>query len=91
MLNNGGYAIERVLGRDPDVAYNDIADWRYAELPRALGCDWFTARVATLGELDAAMARAAEGPALIEVVTGPMEAPPMVRRLHDGLRALYKG
>jgi hypothetical protein len=32
------------------------AKWRYADLPRALGCgDWVTAGVKTLGELDTAM------------------------------------
>src|SRR5258707_7078684 len=45
VLNNSGYLIERLLCAEPDIAYNDIASWRYAELPHALGCDnWFTAR-----------------------------------------------
>jgi TPP-dependent 2-oxoacid decarboxylase len=48
--------IERALEENPNWTYNDLAPWRYAVLPRALGCaDWFTARVATLRELDAAM------------------------------------
>jgi len=56
VLNNEGYLIERALEENPDWSYNDLAPWRYAELPRALGCaDWFTARVATLGELEDAM------------------------------------
>ena len=59
VLNNDGYMVERALEQDPDWSYNDLARWNYAELPRAMGCaDWFTARVATLGELDAAMAAA---------------------------------
>ena len=53
VLNNSGYLIERLLSKDPEIAYNDIAAWRYTELPQALGCDdWLTARVATCGELD---------------------------------------
>ena len=53
VLNNDGYLIERLLCKDPAIAYNDIARWRYAELPHALGCDgWFTARVTTCEELD---------------------------------------
>jgi indolepyruvate decarboxylase len=45
VLNNNGYLIERLLCKDPEIAYNDVAQWRYAELPHALGCDgWFTAR-----------------------------------------------
>src|ERR1700730_238383 len=50
------YLIERALEENPDWTYNDLAPWKYAELPKALGCaDWFTARVSTLGELDEAM------------------------------------
>jgi indolepyruvate decarboxylase len=86
VLNNSGYLIERLLCADPNIAYNDIASWRYSELPRALGCDdWFTARVATCGELDQALTRAARGDtaAYIEVVTDTYAAPPMAVTLHD--------
>jgi TPP-dependent 2-oxoacid decarboxylase len=47
-------------------------------LPAALGCrGWFTARVTTLGELDAALARAARGEtaSYIEVVGGKLDFP----------------
>ena len=54
--------IERALEENPDWVYNDLAPWDYHTLPAALGCkDWFTAKVATLGELDAALAEAATG------------------------------
>ena len=54
VLNNDGYMVERALEPYPDWSYNDLAKWRYADLPRALGCaDWTTARVETIGELDA--------------------------------------
>lgn len=63
VLNNSGYLIERLLCKDPAIAYNDVAPWRYAELPHALGCDdWFTARVSTCGELDRALATAGRVP-----------------------------
>jgi indolepyruvate decarboxylase len=39
VLNNNGYLIERLLCKDPQIAYNDVAQWHYSELPRALGCD----------------------------------------------------
>ena len=43
VLNNSGYLIERLLCKDPDIAYNNVASWNYAELPHALGCEgWFT-------------------------------------------------
>ena len=55
-LNNQGYLIERLLCKDPMIAYNDLPQWNYAQLPQALGLrNWFTARVTTNGELDAAM------------------------------------
>jgi hypothetical protein len=46
VLNNDGYLIERLLCKDPTIAYNDIAPWHDPELPHAFGCDdWLTARV----------------------------------------------
>ncbi|VIO72967.1 Alpha-keto-acid decarboxylase [Bradyrhizobium ivorense] len=93
VLNNGGYTLERLLCGDPGASYNDIAPWRYAELPRVLGCDgWMTSRVATCGELDQALKRAnsAEGGVYIEVVTAPDEAPPFPLRLRDAATRLYR-
>ena len=92
VLNNSGYLIERLLCEDPNIAYNDIASWRYAELPHALGCDaWFTARVTTCGELDQALQLAAQGDraSYIEVVTDTYAAPPMAVTLHDNIQTLY--
>ena len=70
---------------DPDWVYNDLAPWNYHALPAALGCQgWFTAKVTTLGELDAALARAstAESASYIEVVGGrtdfPRASPPPI-------------
>jgi indolepyruvate decarboxylase len=93
VLNNAGYLIERLLCKNPGDPYNDVAPWRYAELPRVLGCDgWFTARVATCGELDQALATAQSGTtaAYIEVVTDAYAASPLALKLHDSLRSLYK-
>jgi indolepyruvate decarboxylase len=92
VLNNDGYLIERALEEIPDWSYNDLAPWRYAELPRALGCaDWFTARVATLGELDAAMktARDSKSGAYIEVIGGRLDMPPILAFAHSRLENLY--
>jgi indolepyruvate decarboxylase len=93
VLNNDGYLIERLLCKDPAIAYNDIAPWRYTELPHALGCDdWLTARATTCGELDAALSaadRAGTG-VYIEVVTDPYAASPLAMKLHDSLASLYK-
>ena len=92
VLNNEGYLIERALEENPDWSYNDLAPWRYAELPRALGCaDWFAARVTTLGELDAAMkaARESKSGAYIEVVGERMDMPPILAFAHDRLATMY--
>ena len=92
VLNNDGYMIERALEANPDWVYNDLAPWNYHALPAALGCQgWFTAKVATLGELDAALARASTGDSAsyIEVVAGRMDLPPALALAHQRLGALY--
>ncbi len=92
VLNNEGYLIERALEENPDWSYNDLAPWRYAELPFALGCaDWFTARVATLGELEAAMktARDSKSGAYIEIIGGRLDMPPILAFAHGRLANIY--
>ncbi len=92
VLNNAGYLIERLLCKDPAIAYNDIADWRYSELPHALGCEnWYTARVTTCDEFDLALETAenAETGCLIEVVTDAYAASPLALKLHDAVKTLY--
>jgi len=92
VLNNEGYMVERALEANPDWVYNDLAPWNYQALPAALGCQgWFTAKVATLGELDAALARASTGEtaSYIEVVGGRMDFPAGLALAHQRLDALY--
>jgi len=92
VLNNAGYMVERALEEDPDWVYNDLAPWNYHALPAALGCrGWFTAKVTTLGELDAAMARAATGESAcyIEIVAERMDFPAGLAMAHERLDALY--
>ena len=92
VLNNDGYMVERALEPYPDWSYNDLAKWRYADLPRALGCgDWVTARVETLGELDAAMkaARESKAGAYIEIIGGRMDMPKDLAFAHTRLKELY--
>jgi indolepyruvate decarboxylase len=93
LLNNNGYLIERLLCKDPDIYYNDLAQWKYHLLPEALGCDgWFTARVTTCGELDAAMSKAQSNGtgAYIEIITDKYVAPPIPMKLHKDTAALYQ-
>jgi indolepyruvate decarboxylase len=93
VLNNSGYLIERLLCKDPNIEYNDLAQWHYADLPRALGCDdWFTARVTTCGEFDQALKIASQGDrgAYIEVVTDKYAAPPAALKFHESVKTLYR-
>jgi indolepyruvate decarboxylase len=93
VLNNNGYLIERLLCKEPDIAYNDIAQWRYTELPHAFGCDgWLTRRVTTNAELDAALKAASESKAAayIEIVTDKYAASPLARKLGEAVQTLYK-
>ena len=93
VLNNNGYLIERLLCKDPAIAYNDIAQWRYTELPSAFGCDnWTARRVTTNAELDAVLGAASESKTgvYIEVVTDTYAAPPLARKLGEAVQTLYK-
>lgn len=92
VLNNSGYLIERVLCKNADSYFNEIAPWNYQQLPQALGCDgWYTARATTCGELDAALthAQSCGTGAYIEVVTDKYAAPPLAERMHEATRAYY--
>lgn len=92
VLNNAGYMVERALERSPDEEYNDIAPWNYTALPAAFGCkDWFTARAATNGELDAAMEKARKhtGASYIEIVAGRLDYPAGLKILNSRLMEMY--
>jgi indolepyruvate decarboxylase len=92
VLNNDGYLIERLLAKDGESYYNDLAQWHYHKLPEALGCDgWFTARVTTCGELDEAIktAEACGTGAYIEVVTDKYAAAPLAKKYHESIETLY--
>jgi indolepyruvate decarboxylase len=93
VLNNSGYLIERLLCKDPGIAYNDLAPWDYAALPAAFGCkDWITAKVRTCAELDAALEQAAGARTgvYIEVITDPNAASELALKLHDSMKTLYR-
>jgi indolepyruvate decarboxylase len=93
VLNNNGYLIERLLCKNPEIAYNDVAQWRYTELPHALGCDgWFAARVTTCEEFDRALEQAGKTDTgvYIEVVTDTYAASPLAQKLHESVKSLYE-
>ncbi|GAB4065310.1 alpha-keto acid decarboxylase family protein [Ancylobacter sonchi] len=89
VLNNDGYLIERLLCKDPEISYNDIAPWRYTELPHAFGCEgWTVSRVTTCAEFDAALQAAGEANSgvYVEVVTGRYEASPLSLKLSEKMK-----
>lgn len=79
VLNNGLYGVEIVLS-EKGPSYDDLAQWNYAQIPAAMGCDkWFSARVCTVAELDAAIAHAQahEGASYIEIMISAEESQPL--------------
>ena len=93
VLNNKGFAVERVLEDYPDWEYNDLAQWNYHTLPAAMGCtDWFTVKATTNAELDAAMEKAgkADTACYIEVVTDEHDYPAGARVLHTRYAEMYE-
>ena len=69
---------ERVTNRNPTEEYNDLAQWRFADIPVAMGAgEWFTEKVSTLGELDAALAEAEKAACgvYIDIVIDPFILP----------------
>ena len=92
VLNNEGFGVERALEDYPDWVYNDLAPWGYHKLPAAMGCrDWFTAKVKTNGELEAAMQKADEvdTASYIEIVAGKHDYPAGVKLFHTLTEQLY--
>jgi indolepyruvate decarboxylase len=76
VVNNGGYTVEKaVLGKD--AIYNDVANWRYAELPNILSTDdkAETYLVSTGNELQKVLDSPHSGMVFVECVTGKYDAP----------------
>jgi indolepyruvate decarboxylase len=92
VLNNDGYLIERLLCKDSDIYYNDLAQWKYSKLPEAMGCEgWFSVRVTTCEELNDAInyAEQCDCGVYIEVVAGKYVTSPLAGKLHDSIDTLY--
>ncbi|WP_330182333.1 alpha-keto acid decarboxylase family protein [Nocardia sp. NBC_01503] len=83
LVDNDGYAIERAI-HGPNAPYNDIAPWRWSELPHAFGGDEdsvLTLRATTVGELRECLEVAAAAQdclVFLQVVTGRTDYPPLV-------------
>jgi indolepyruvate decarboxylase len=76
LINNGGYTIERaILGKN--ARYNDVANWRYAELAsvfcRESTAECFT--VATVEELQRVLDAPYKGLVFVEALMGQDDSP----------------
>lgn len=79
VLNNNIFGVENVLS-EIGPSYDELAKWNYAQIPAAMGCDsWFSAKVATVAELDVAIERANtfDGASYIEVMIPASESQPL--------------
>src|SRR5215813_5743564 len=76
VINNSGYTVERaVLGKD--ARYNDVANWRYSELPNVFSRDKKadTYVVNTSNELQKVLDATHSGMVLVECVMDKYDAP----------------
>ena len=76
LINNGGYAIERgYLGKAEP--YNDIANWAYAELPKAFRPDTQARSfvVRTVRDLQDALGAPNDRLVFVESIMDPLDAP----------------
>ncbi|RKT57311.1 alpha-keto acid decarboxylase family protein [Saccharothrix australiensis] len=84
LVNNDGYTIERIT-HGLRAPYNEVARWRWAALPAALGVrNPLVLSARTRGQLDRALARATSATdrfVLIEVFVGKDDVPPPLKRM----------
>jgi indolepyruvate decarboxylase len=76
LINNAGYTVERaVLGKD--AKYNDVANWRYSELPNVFSRDKKaeTYVVQTSNDLQKVLDSPHSGMVFVESVMGKYDAP----------------
>lgn len=95
LVNNSEYTIEKYLNTAPKPApYNNIASWDYAKLLEAFGGDFFSAKVHTNKELDAAIKQAetlcSQKLCLIELFAPKMDAPEIVHKMRGVVEQMAK-
>jgi hypothetical protein len=82
VISNSGYTVERaVLGKD--VKYNDVANWRYSELPNVFSREKKvdTYVVQTSSELQKVLDAPHSGMVFVESVMDKYDAPPLIEPL----------
>ncbi len=84
VVNNDGYTIERAIHGET-ASYNDIASWRWTDIPAAMGVvKHVTFQARTYGELDEAFTAAAtyqDRMVLVEVVVPRLDIPSLLTEL----------
>lgn len=84
VVNNDGYTIERAI-HGATAPYNNIARWRWTDIPGALGvANHSSFRAETYGELDEAFAVAAElkdQMVFVEVIVPKLDLPSLLTAL----------
>jgi len=87
LVNNRGFTAERLIHDGP---FNDVAEWKYHELPQVFG-GVRGVEVFTEGDLEraleAATAHRGPGPLLIEVHIDPLDASEVFRLMSERLRS----
>jgi indolepyruvate decarboxylase len=88
LLNNGGYGMLEAI--DGPRRYYDRRNWDYPSLARALGAE--AERVATAGDLSAALQRAeaAPGAYLIEALTAKDDLSPVMARIRNHIKTAWR-
>jgi TPP-dependent 2-oxoacid decarboxylase len=81
VVDNDGYTVERAI-RGATASYNDIASWRWAEMPHAMGADptqCTSVRVDTASALRHALVAAApDRLTFVQAVTPRLDVPPLL-------------
>ena len=83
VLNNGLYGVEALIS-EVGHAYNNIPVWRYADIPKTLGCQgWWCGKASSLAELDQAFAAINDhsGAAYLEILIPPEESQPLAEEV----------
>jgi indolepyruvate decarboxylase len=84
VVNNDGYTVERAIHGET-APYNDIVNWKWTDVPRALGVtDHLAFQVQAYGELDDALTAAAEHQdrmVFVEVMLPRLEIPNLLVEL----------
>lgn len=85
LIDNEGYTVERVI-HGPKMAYNDIQQWDYDELPKVFGTHTWSTTVTTEKELENALKERKmhnNNMALITLKMDKMDAPMALKKISE--------